>query len=490
MSFSFSTLLVGMGLTLVQFLAAVPWLLVAVGRGKMIDESFDKFAKKLGPPYVQWALLPGFAVAVAAVRAGWNLYRLWDSGEARSSVLGYGALSGAALGLLLYFGVLIVGGFVYVTLALVSSRKDRQALLYAVAGGLVASAVIPAVFFVLTRDAEVVQNWGHVYAAVLQLQLTVDFFVLFFPVLLPLWPKGGAVAQAAFREGVRQPMFWLLLALAALVLVIGAFWPYFTFGEDYTMLKEIGLDVVMLTAVIFGVLAATMLVSEEIEGRTAVTLMSKPVSRRQFLLGKFAGILLVCLLMFGLLGEYFESTLKLHRYIWRLDPLPAPGWVASLTTNNGLPTDANDFVRGAALWTSLSVDTLPGLVLSFCHVMVLVCIAITLATRLPMVLNLVMVISVFFLSHLTPTLVGKARRLQDLNPGSVVAQMLSFVSQVFDTLLPGLDFFRIDQVLVTDAPPEPGPYALYVLSVLFYALLYTVIVMLFGLVLFEDRDLA
>ena len=157
---------------------------------------------------------------------------------------------------------------------------------------------------------------------------------------------------------------------------------------------------------------------------------------------------------------------------------------------NGLPTDANDFVRGAALWTSLSVDTLPGLVLSFCHVMVLVCIAITLATRLPMVLNLVLVISVFLVSHLTPTLVGKARRLQDLNPGSVVAQMLSFVSQVFDTLLPGLDFFRIDQVLVTDAPPEPGPYALYVLSVLFYALLYTVIVMLFGLVLFEDRDLA
>jgi ABC-type transport system involved in multi-copper enzyme maturation permease subunit len=419
MSFSFSTLLVGMGLMLVQTLAALPWVLV------------------------------GFARREVLARGAWHLLN-----------------------------------------DLISNRKGLVLLTYFCGGFLGVAAAVSLLFFALTRDQNVVENWGQVYGAVLQLQLTLDFFVLVFPLLLWVWPKGGAVAQAAFREGIRQPMFWLLLAFALLAMGLWPWIPYFTFGEDYTMVKELGYDTVTIAAVVFGVLAATLFVSEEIEGRTAVTLMSKPVSRRQFLLGKFVGILLVGLLMFGLLGEYFESTLLLKRYIDRLDPLPAAGWVRSLTANNGLPADANDFVRGAALWTSLSVDTLPGLVLSFCRVMVLVSIAIALATRLPMVLNLVLVISVFLVSHLTPTLVGKARRLQELNPGSVVAQMLSFVSQVFDTLLPGLDFFRVDQVLVTDAPPEPGPYALYVLSVLFYALLYTVIVMLFGLVLFEDRDLA
>ena len=63
------------------------------------------------------------------------------------------------------------------------------------------------------------------------------------------------------------------------------------------MMKQIGFDVVMLSAALFGVLAASMSISEEIEGRTAVTLMSKPVNRRQFLIGKFLGILMACLVM-------------------------------------------------------------------------------------------------------------------------------------------------------------------------------------------------
>jgi ABC-type transport system involved in multi-copper enzyme maturation permease subunit len=419
MSFSFSTLLVGTLLLAVQFLAAVPWVLVAFAKREAIASGVVSFV--------------------------------------------YGSFSSP---LRTYRTIRGIGGVV--TLCL----------------------LLPWIFFAFTRDRDAVQNSGQLYGAVLQFQLTLDFFVLVFPLLLWVWPKGGAVAQAAFREGVRQPMFWLLLIFALLAMGLWPWIPYFTFGEDYTMVKELGYDTITIAAVVFGVLAATLFVSEEIEGRTAVTLMSKPVSRRQFLLGKFVGILLVGLLMFALLGEYFEATLLLKRYIDRLDPLPPHAWVMRLTTDNRLASDTNDFVRGAALWADLSLDTLPGLVLSFCRVMVLVSIAVALATRLPMILNLVLVTAVFLVSHLTPTLVGKARRLQELNPGSVVAQMLSFVAQVFDTLLPGLDFFRIDQVLVTDTPPDLLPYWLYVLSVLFYALLYTAIVILFGLVLFEDRDLA
>src|SRR5437764_791425 len=55
--------------------------------------------------------------------------------------------------------------------------------------------------------------------------------------------------------------------------------------------------------------AASMSISEEIGGRTAVTVMSKPVSRRHFLLGKFAGILLAAMLMTGLLAWIFEGMM-------------------------------------------------------------------------------------------------------------------------------------------------------------------------------------
>src|SRR5207302_6343054 len=128
-------------------------------------------------------------------------------------------------------------------------------------------------------------------------------------VLVLVWPKGGAVPQAGFREAVRQPMCWLLTLLAALLMAVSIFVPYFTFGEDYLMVKQLGYDTIMLAAVLFGAIASSLSISEEIEGRTAITLMSKPVSRRQFLLGKFAGIILAAAFMFATLGIFFEGVL-------------------------------------------------------------------------------------------------------------------------------------------------------------------------------------
>ena len=89
---------------------------------------------------------------------------------------------------------------------------------------------------------------GRVYAAVLHLQLAVDFFVIVLALMLLVWPRGGTVALAAFREGYRQPMFWLLVGFTIVALAASMVIPYFTFGDDFKMMKQIGFDVVMLAA--------------------------------------------------------------------------------------------------------------------------------------------------------------------------------------------------------------------------------------------------
>src|SRR3989440_498367 len=193
-------------------------------------------------------------------------------------------------------------------------------LLAVVLGGGVALAAQ----FTLLQTPSTLESSGRLYGSVLHLQLSVDLLVGVFTVLLLLWPKGAAVALAAFREGVRQPMFWYILAAAILFLVVSPFIPYFTFGEDFLMLKELGYDVAMLAAVLFGVLAASMSISEEIEGRTAITLMSKPVSRRQFLLGKFVGILLAASVMTVLIGWCFDGVLIYKRWFEHMDPAALP----------------------------------------------------------------------------------------------------------------------------------------------------------------------
>ncbi len=168
------------------------------------------------------------------------------------------------------------------------SVYGRLLLMYLV-GGVVGLLVVTLVFVLTLTGSSSLEGSGYFYGAILQIQLLIDGFILVFAVLLWVWPKGGAIALSAFREGIRQPMFWLLFGAAYVAMSISPLIPYFTFGEDHLVVQDIGYDTIMMVAVIFGALAASMSISEEIEGRTAVTLMSKPVSRRQFLIGKFVG---------------------------------------------------------------------------------------------------------------------------------------------------------------------------------------------------------
>jgi ABC-type transport system involved in multi-copper enzyme maturation permease subunit len=368
----------------------------------------------------------------------------------------------------------------------------RKLLLYA--GGILGATVVLGALlgFGLSsiQDPDTLQLLGRVYGAVLLLQLAVDLLVLFFALLLLVWPKGGAVAVAAFREGYRQPMFWLLVVGALLLMFASPLIPYFTFGEDHKMVEELGYDTIMLFSALFGILAASMSISEEIEGRTAITLMSKPVSRRQFLLGKFVGILMAILFMVTFLGWWFDWSLVFTRWYQRVDPVPVPLPLKDFVLSRSMPVEAANFVHGIDLWSFDALRTAPGLALGSCQAMVLLAIAVSLATRLPMVVNLVTCLAIYFLGHLTPVLLQIAHHYASDVGGLPVSQMLSFMAQLFDTLLPWLEGFGLGPAVVREAPMPLGPFLIYVGSVILYAGLYTMIPLLLGLVLFEDRDLA
>src|SRR5438445_13805183 len=63
-------------------------------------------------------------------------------------------------------------------------------------GVAVGAGVALGLFISVVQDPGRLLIWGRVFGAVLHLQLTLDFFALVFPLLLFLWPQGGAVALA------------------------------------------------------------------------------------------------------------------------------------------------------------------------------------------------------------------------------------------------------------------------------------------------------
>jgi ABC-type transport system involved in multi-copper enzyme maturation permease subunit len=351
--------------------------------------------------------------------------------------------------------------------------------------GLMAAVILGgglALFVSVVGDAERLLLWGRAFGALLNAQLMLDFFVLLFPLLMLLWPQGAAVALAAFREGIRQPMFWLIMAFALGAMLFSPFLPYFTFGEDFKMVQELGYDIAMLAAVLFAVLAASLSITEEIEGRTAITVMSKPVSRRQFLLGKYVGILLAAVFMTAILGWVFTGVMWFELW-WDQQGTGDPGWLVSarLVVADKMPETTGYFTLGAGVWFDKVWEKVPGLLFGLCQVMVLLAIAVALATRLPFIVTFVSCIVVFFLGHLTHILVRVSAGGNTL---------INFTAKFFDNVLPGLEYFDLGQIVGRDVPPDPKLFGIYVGSVLFYAILYSIIALLFGLILFEDRDLA
>jgi ABC-type transport system involved in multi-copper enzyme maturation permease subunit len=121
----------------------------------------------------------------------------------------------------------------------------------------------------------------------------------------------GLIAGNTFLEAVRQRLF-LFLALLAVALVGGAqFFHDFHFGPNFGAPElKFTFDFGMGALVFFGsalaVAATAQLFFSEIENRTALTLLAKPVWRAEFVFGKFLGVWAVlgvfCVLLAGLLA--------------------------------------------------------------------------------------------------------------------------------------------------------------------------------------------
>src|SRR5688572_16747678 len=70
-------------------------------------------------------------------------------------------------------------------------------------GGTVALAVVLAWYMRSVGDVEELERFGRYYGSIFHLQLILDFIVLAPRLLLQVWPKGGAVAIASYRESLR-----------------------------------------------------------------------------------------------------------------------------------------------------------------------------------------------------------------------------------------------------------------------------------------------
>ena len=98
------------------------------------------------------------------------------------------------------------------------------------------------------------------------------------------------IAANAFMELVRQPIFLLLMTVSVLFELFLAVPYYFAFGDEPKLVENSALAVLFLSGLFGAVLSASSSLAREIRSGTALAVLSKPVGRVKFLLGKFAGL--------------------------------------------------------------------------------------------------------------------------------------------------------------------------------------------------------
>lgn len=319
-----------------------------------------------------------------------------------------------------------------------------------------------------------------------------------------------AIVRTTFIEAVRQPVYSILLWTAALWL--GLFGPALSAfslegGGDSKVLKDIGLSTLMLYGLLCGAFSAAGVVTREIESFSALTVISKPVSRPLFITGKFFGVAVAVLMGLYILTLVFLMTVRQGVFEMVTDKWDQPvlylglgatlislivagfgnffyGWhFGAVLDFMMLPTGTAATIAVLCFdktWTlqdplvDLSTNLLPviyGAIMVACAVLLLTAFAVAFSTRMTQVMTLLLTVSVFLVGLLSDYYFGTR---------TDAGLLFNFLHHA----LPNFQFFWIGDALTQG---QSIPF-LQVQLVLAYTGLYTAAVLALAVILFQTRE--
>lgn len=250
------------------------------------------------------------------------------------------------------------------------------------------------------------------------------------------------VVLVTFREAVRNRVLYLLLFFGVIIVLLSRIAGLLTVGDEMKVIQDLGLTVVVLLDVLVAVFVGIELVYKELERRTLYLILTKPISRERFLLGKYLGLVLTLLVI-----HTFMSVL-LYVYIGLLGH-----W-------------------NPRLWTALYA--------TFLEVLVITGVATMFSAWSTPIISGVLTLSVWVIGRGSRSLLALADILEKRSP--VLASMVEAVYYV----IPNLDRLNLQAYAVHGVVLPTG----YVVGITFSALVYTAIMLVVAVLLFQRRDFA
>lgn len=120
-----------------------------------------------------------------------------------------------------------------------------------------------------------------------------------------------AIAVNTVREAIRNRVLYTLLFFALALIGTGVVLASLSYVERERILQDVGFAAMRVFAVAIAIFVGIHLVHREVDRRTIFTILSKPIARSEFLIGKYAGLVLTLWLQIGVMSLGFAAISQL-----------------------------------------------------------------------------------------------------------------------------------------------------------------------------------
>jgi ABC-type transport system involved in multi-copper enzyme maturation permease subunit len=254
------------------------------------------------------------------------------------------------------------------------------------------------------------------------------------------------IAQNTFRESVRDKILYNLLFFVFLLIISSILIAELSLNQERVIIARMGLSVMLFFGMLIAIFIGTGLVYKEIEKRTIYAMLAKPISRPEFVLGKF----------FGLGATLFVNCVAILF-----------GVLAALAFLN--------YVRYGEYQLAWSI--IPAGYLIYLELLIIVAFAMVFSSFSTPALSVFFSIVLYLISTLSSDLL--------LFAGTTPVAMLKYVAYTVYYILPNLSNFNYITLVAQSNQAVP---AKNLLAATGYAIVYTTLLLTISVTIFQRRN--
>lgn len=280
-------------------------------------------------------------------------------------------------------------------------------------------------------------------------------------------PTAAVIALTTFQEAVRRRWMTALLIFALVLLALSTFFTWMQAGEEQNFIRDFGLGFIIIITLLMAIFLGVALVPPEIERRTIFTILSKPVDRLEFLIGKFMGLALTLLVNTVLMGGMFLLSFALFK-------IRREGFGGAMNATDPL-------VHPGLMFDMANITK--ALILQYGQLLVLSAMALTMS----LLISGITAIVFCFLAYFGGQMSSYWEHLQEHANGTHGAALAGPVQGMINMvhfILPRLDKFDVRTRLVQDVPVGLN----YMWKAMGSGLIYVAVLLAIAYLVFSDRE--